>query len=111
MDPLFIELLEEECLPFMFSYLDGKQVKTMGSREAAKLNKKEEKILKMNENKPEEKKVNLIVPMETSSNKLNLDTVNSSLDLTVRNARALGISKADLLLMVEESFDRLESKS
>ena len=34
MDPLFIELLEEECLPFMFSYLDGKQVKTMGSREA-----------------------------------------------------------------------------
>ena len=34
MDPLFIELLDEECLPFMFSYLDGKQVKTMGSREA-----------------------------------------------------------------------------
>ena len=34
MDPLFIELLDEECLPFMFSYLDGKQVKTVGSREA-----------------------------------------------------------------------------
>ena len=93
---------------------------------AAKLNKKEEMILKMNENKPvspaqsvlvkkdsssEQKKENLIVPMETSSNVTNLDTVNSSLDLTVRNARALGISKADLLLMVEESFDRLESKS
>ena len=78
---------------------------------AAKLNKKEEKILKMNENKPEEKKVNLIVPMETSSNVTNLDTVNSSLDITVRNARSIGISKADLLLMVEESFDRLESKS
>ena len=78
---------------------------------AAKLNKKEEKILKMNENKPEEKKVNLIVPMETSSNVTNLDTVNSSLDITVRNAQSLGISKADLLLMVEESFDRLESKS
>ena len=93
---------------------------------AAKLNKKEEKILKMNENKPvspaqsvlvkkdsssEQKKENLIVPMETSSNVTNLDTVNSSLDLTVRNARSIGISKADLLLMVEESFDRLESKS
>ena len=93
---------------------------------AAKLNKKKEMILKMNENKSvspgqsvlvkkdsssEQKKENLIVPMETSSNVTNLDTVNSSLDLTVRNARALGISKADLLLMVEESFDRLESKS
>ena len=94
---------------------------------AAKLNKKKEMILKMNENKSvspgqsvlvkkdsssEQKKVNLIVPIETSSsNVTKMDIVNSSLDFTVRNARSLGISKADLLLMVEESFDHLESKS
>ena len=94
---------------------------------AAKLNKKKEMILKMNENKSvtpgqsvlvkkdsssEQKKVNLIVPIETSnSNVTKLDIVNSSLDFTVRNARSLGISKAALLLMVEESFDHLESKS
>ena len=96
---------------------------------AAKLNKKKEMILKMNENKSvsqsqpnqllvkkdsssEQKKVNLIVPIETSStNVTKLDIVNSSLDFTVRNARSLGISKAELLLMVEESYDHLESKS
>jgi len=97
---------------------------------AAKLNKKKEMILKMNENKSvsqnqpnqllvkkdsgsEQKKVNLIVPIETSnsSNVTKLDIVNSSLDFTVRNARSLGISKAALLLMVEESYDHLESKS
>ena len=94
---------------------------------AAKLNKKKEMILKMNENKSvspgqsvlvkkdsssEQKKVNLIVPIETSSsNVTKMDIVNSSLDFTVRNARSLGISKADFLLMVEESFDHLESKS
>ena len=34
LDPLFIKLLNDECLPFVFSYLDGRQIKTMGSREA-----------------------------------------------------------------------------
>ena len=34
LDPLFIKLLNDECLPFVFGYLDGRQIKTMGSREA-----------------------------------------------------------------------------
>jgi len=87
---------------------------------AAKLNKKKEMIEKMNSSKPsqpnqfvvknsncEQKKVNLIVPIETNNSSVTkLDIVNSSLDFTVRNARALGISKLDLLQMVEESYDR-----
>ena len=34
LDPLFIKLLNDKCLPFVFSYLDGRQIKTMGSKEA-----------------------------------------------------------------------------
>ena len=90
---------------------------------AAKLNKKKEMIEKLKESKPqpsppnqlivknsncEQKKVNLIVPIETTNSSVTkLDIVNSSLDFTVRNARALGISKSVLLQMVEESYDKL----
>lgn len=93
---------------------------------AAKLNKKKEMIEKMKESKPshpnqllvkkdsnsEQKKVNLIVPIETNNSSVTkLDIVNSSLDFTVRNARALGISRASLVQMVEDSYNNLQSKS
>ena len=82
--------------------------------------KKEMTDKKMNSSKPsqpnqfavknsncDQKKVNLIVPIETNNSSVTkLDIVNSSLDFTVRNARALGISKLDLLQIVEESYDR-----
>ena len=79
--------------------------------------KKEMTDKKMNSSKPsqpnqfavknsncDQKKVNLIVPIEINNS--TVDIVNSSLDFTVRNAWALGISKLDLLQMVEESYDR-----
>ena len=31
-DPLFMKLLNDESLPFVFSYLDGRQIKTVGSK-------------------------------------------------------------------------------
>ena len=31
LDPLFTQLLNEECLPFVFSYLDGKRIQSVGS--------------------------------------------------------------------------------
>ena len=34
LDPLFFKLLHEECIPFTFSYLDGRQIKTLGSSRA-----------------------------------------------------------------------------
>ena len=33
-DPLLMKLMNEECLPFVFSYLDGNTVKTIGSKQS-----------------------------------------------------------------------------